>query len=71
MKNVAFSDYKIFSGNAHLALAEEIASIMGKTLGKSNVAKFSDGEIQIEIQVLLALAHHVKEAGGVIADLLT
>jgi len=43
MKNVAFSDYKIFSGNAHLVLAEEIASIMGKTLGKSNVAKFNDG----------------------------
>jgi ribose-phosphate pyrophosphokinase len=49
MKNVAFSDYKIFSGNAHLALAEEIASIMGKTLGKSNVAKFSDGEISVNI----------------------
>jgi ribose-phosphate pyrophosphokinase len=49
MKNVAFSDYKIFSGNAHLVLAEEIASIMGKTLGKSNVGKFSDGEISVNI----------------------
>jgi ribose-phosphate pyrophosphokinase len=49
MKNVAFSDYKIFSGNAHLVLAEEIASIMGKTLGKSHVAKFSDGEISVNI----------------------
>ena len=49
MKNVAFSDYKIFAGNSHLALAEEIANIMGKTLGKSNVAKFSDGEISVNI----------------------
>ncbi len=35
MKNGAFSDYKVFTGNSHTELAEEIASIMGKTPGKS------------------------------------
>ena len=45
MKNGAFSDYKVFTGNSHNELAEEIALIMGKPLGKATVTKFSDGEI--------------------------
>ena len=49
MKNGAFSDYKVFSGNSHTELAEEIASIMGKPLGKATVTKFSDGEISVNI----------------------
>ncbi len=49
MKNGAFSDYKVFAGNAHPALAEEITSIMGKPLGKATVTKFSDGEISVNI----------------------
>lgn len=49
MKNGAFSDYKVFTGNAHSKLAEEIASIMGKPLGKSTVTKFSDGEISVNL----------------------
>ena len=36
MKNGAFSDYKVFTGNSHTELAEEIASIMGKTAWQSN-----------------------------------
>ena len=44
-----FSDYKIFAGNAHMELAEEIASIMGKPIGKSEVTCFSDGEISINL----------------------
>ena len=35
MKNSAFSNFKVFAGNSHLELAEEIASIMGKPLGDS------------------------------------
>lgn len=49
MKNGAFSDYKVFTGNSHPELAEEIASIMGKSLGKATVTKFSDGEISINL----------------------
>ncbi|NLD11481.1 MAG: ribose-phosphate pyrophosphokinase, partial [Clostridiales bacterium] len=49
MKNGAFSDYKVFAGNAHPKLAEEITSIMGKPLGKATVTKFSDGEISVSL----------------------
>jgi ribose-phosphate pyrophosphokinase len=49
MKNGVFSDYKVFAGNSHTELAEEIASIMGKPLGRSTVTKFSDGEISVSL----------------------
>lgn len=49
MKNGVFTDYKVFSGNSHTALAEEIASIMGRPLGKATVTKFSDGEISVNL----------------------
>lgn len=49
MKNSAFSNFKVFAGNSHHELAEEIASIMGKPLGEAKVAKFSDGEIAVNI----------------------
>ena len=49
MKNGQFSEYKIFTGNSHPQLAEEISSVMGKPLGKSEVKKFSDGEIAVNL----------------------
>ena len=49
MKHGIFSDYKIFTGNSHNELAEEIASIMGRPLGKSEVVNFSDGEISVSL----------------------
>ena len=49
MKTGAVADYKVFTGNAHTELAEEIASIMGKPLGKVTVTKFSDGEIAVSL----------------------
>ena len=49
MKNSVFSNYKVFAGNSHTELAEEIASIMGKPLGKATVNKFSDGEISVNL----------------------
>lgn len=49
MKSGAFSDFKVFAGNATPDLAEEIASIMGKPLGKSTVTKFSDGEASVSL----------------------
>lgn len=44
-----YADYKIFAGNSNIQLAEEIAGIMGKPLGKATVTKFSDGEISVNI----------------------
>ncbi|MDR3296564.1 MAG: ribose-phosphate pyrophosphokinase [Clostridiales Family XIII bacterium] len=49
MKNGVFSDFKVFTGNSHPELADEIASIMGKPLGKATVNKFSDGEISVSL----------------------
>lgn len=40
---------KIFSGNAHPQLAEEIARYIGVPLGESSVTRFSDGEIRLSI----------------------
>ena len=49
MKQAIFADYKVFTGNANPALAEEIAKIMGKPLGKCEVKTFSDGEIAVNL----------------------
>jgi len=40
----------IFTGNANPALAEAVAKQMKLQLGKAFVGRFSDGEIQVEIQ---------------------
>ena len=49
MKNGQFSNYKVFTGNSHTELAEEIASIMGKPMGNATVSKLSDGEISVSM----------------------
>ncbi|HLS59815.1 MAG TPA: ribose-phosphate diphosphokinase [Virgibacillus sp.] len=41
---------KVFSLNSNHALAEEIANHIGTTLGECTVSKFSDGEIQINLE---------------------
>ncbi|HVH96607.1 MAG TPA: ribose-phosphate pyrophosphokinase, partial [Bacillus sp. (in: firmicutes)] len=41
---------KGFSLNSNRGLAEEIASVIGVELGKCSVTRFSDGEIQINIE---------------------
>ena len=41
---------KIFTGNAHPALAKEIAAYLGLQLGKAFVGKFNNGEIQVMIE---------------------
>ncbi len=41
---------KLFSGNAHLALAEEICKHLGAKLGDINVDRFPDGEVRLQIQ---------------------
>lgn len=40
---------KIFSGNANLHLAEEIAEYLGVSVGEAVVSRFSDGEIHVKI----------------------
>lgn len=41
---------KVFSLNSNYPLAEEIAKVIGVELGKCSVTRFSDGEIQINIE---------------------
>lgn len=41
---------KIFTLNSNVQLAEEIAQVVGVELGKCSVTRFSDGEIQINIE---------------------
>lgn len=43
-------DLKIFSGNAHRKMAEEIAAHLDIPLSKAELRKFSDGEIFVEIK---------------------
>jgi len=45
-----FEKLKIFSGNSNPALARDICSEIGVTLGKAEVKSFSDGEICVEVQ---------------------
>jgi len=40
---------KIFSGNGNMALAADIAKILGVNLGKATVGSFADGEVNIMI----------------------
>jgi len=40
----------VFTGNANLQLAQSVASYLNISLGKATVGKFSDDEIQVEIE---------------------
>ncbi|MGL4796880.1 MAG: ribose-phosphate diphosphokinase, partial [Paraclostridium sp.] len=40
---------KIFTGNSHPELAQEIAEILGIPVGAAKVGTFSDGEISVDI----------------------
>jgi ribose-phosphate pyrophosphokinase len=42
-------DFKVFAGNSNLALARHICEQLKRPLGKAEVGRFSDGEIQVEI----------------------
>ncbi len=42
-------DFKVFAGNSNLPLARRICEHLKRPLGKAEVGRFSDGEIQIEI----------------------
>src|SRR6185437_7278696 len=44
------SGLMLFSGNASRKLAGEVAHALGEPMGKALVGKFSDGEVQVEIE---------------------
>lgn len=41
---------KVFTGNAHPALAREICGYLGVPLGAAHVGRFPDGEVRVQIQ---------------------
>ncbi len=43
------SEYMLFAGTSHPELAKQIASCLGKPLGKALIEKFPDGEIGVQI----------------------
>lgn len=49
----------IFTGNANPDLAKSVSDYLGLELGKAMVGKFSDGEIQVEIQENVRSKHVV------------
>jgi ribose-phosphate pyrophosphokinase len=46
---MAFDNLMVFSGNANPKLAQQVARQLNVQLGKATVAKFSDGEIMVEL----------------------
>ena len=47
---MSMSEVKIFTGNANLALAQNISDAIGIPLGKAKVSTFCDGEISVNIE---------------------
>jgi ribose-phosphate pyrophosphokinase len=43
-------EFKIFAGNSNRPLAEAISRYVGVPLGRAEVGRFSDGEVQVEIR---------------------
>jgi len=50
MKAGFLSDFILFTGNSAPELSKDIAKILGRRLGKSEVSMFSDGEISVSIK---------------------
>jgi ribose-phosphate pyrophosphokinase len=45
-----FTDFKVFSGTANPALAEEVCEFLGAPLGAAMIKRFADGETHLQIQ---------------------
>ncbi|MBS0605203.1 MAG: ribose-phosphate pyrophosphokinase [Verrucomicrobia bacterium] len=43
------NEYMLFAGSSHPELAQQIASCLGKPLGKALIEKFPDGEIGVQV----------------------
>ncbi len=50
VRAMRFNHFKVFTGNAHPALAAEICYELGCGLAAANVKQFSDGEVHLQIQ---------------------
>lgn len=48
-EHISRGELLLFSGNSNLKLAESLAASIGKELGKAEVQKFGDGEINVKI----------------------
>ena len=59
---------KIFSGNAHPALAEEICGHLDCDLGKASTERFSDGEFNFQIGENVRGSRCVHRAADMSAD---
>ena len=46
---MALDNITVFAGNANVKLARDVAKRLGTQLGRAKVAKFSDGEVSVEI----------------------
>lgn len=46
----SFKDIRLFSGNAHRGLAEEISQQLGFPLSRAKIKRFSDSEVWVEIE---------------------
>jgi ribose-phosphate pyrophosphokinase len=44
-----FNNLRLFSGNAHPALAASIADVLGVPLGEMTCTRFNDGEIRVQV----------------------
>ncbi len=68
--NIHGKDIKLFTGNSHKELVDEIAGKIGLPVGEAVVGKFSDGEIEIcigevvrgsDVFVIQSLCHPVND----------
>src|SRR6266852_4552140 len=50
VRAMRFNHFKVFSGNANSALAEEICYELGCQLAAVNVKQFADGEVHVQVQ---------------------
>jgi ribose-phosphate pyrophosphokinase len=41
---------KVFSGNAHPALCQEITKVLKTPLGRASIGRFPDGEVEVKVQ---------------------
>jgi ribose-phosphate pyrophosphokinase len=48
-ENRLIAPLKLFSGNAHPALAKEIAGVLKTQVGQASVGRFPDGEVEVKI----------------------
>ncbi len=48
-ENRLIAPLKLFAGNAHPALAKEIAGVLKTQVGQANVGRFPDGEVEVKI----------------------